>query len=91
MIGWDLNKTVPWYIMAQYAILVDNSPVLSDSMLANLRRRLLKHWDEIEHELKEYLTYEDVDNNTFSGEFPKSVRLATDQMRRGWIDREKSV
>jgi len=85
MIGSDLNKTVPWYIMARYAIQVENDPVVSDGMFEKIRRRLIEHWDEIEHELKPMLAYEDVLERTFTGEFPKSVAMATQQMRRDWI------
>jgi hypothetical protein len=84
MIGNDNNKCVPWYIMAIYASRVQESPVLSDIMFSKVRRRLLDNWDEIEHDLKEYLTREDVLDETFTGEYPSRVSTAIGQMREAF-------
>ena len=50
------NMLVPWYLMAAYAYYIDDDPILEDVMFDRLAKKLLKVWDTVEHQHKEFLT-----------------------------------
>lgn len=77
----NINMLVPWYIMAAYAYYVDDNPILEDSTFDRLAKRLLKHWDEIEHFHKEFLNKDMLEAGTYLGDYPSRVKGAVDDIR----------
>ena len=77
----SINMLVPWYIMAAYAYYVEDDPILEDSMYDTIGKRLLEHWDEIEHRHKDYLSKDMVSAGTYLGEYPLQIRGAVDSVR----------
>lgn len=83
------NMMVPYYIMASYAYYVDDDPIFSDSYYDELAKRILKHWDEINHYHKYILSKDALEAGSFLGDYPsiiegalKSLRQQTNKKRR---------
>lgn len=87
MLESDPNKIVPWYIMAMYAE-NEGDPILSAGQFDRIRRRLIDSWEEVEHELKDYITLDDVVDRKFRGEYPQSVILAKKQIRYAYFGKK---
>lgn len=77
----NINMTVPWYLMAAYAYYVEDSPILSDQLFDELCKTMLKHWDEIEHFHKEYITKDHLAAGTFLGKYPSRVEDALHSLK----------
>lgn len=75
------NMLVPWYLMAAYAYYVEDDPILSDSRFDQMAKRILEHWDEIDHLHKDKLTKDDLKAGTFLGEYPSRVKGAVESVR----------
>lgn len=76
------NMLVPWYLMSAYAYYVEDDPIISDSMYDNLAKKLLAHWDEVEHHHKHLISRDDLAAGTYLGEYPSRVRGAVQELRR---------
>ena len=85
------NMLVPWYLMASYAYYKQDNPILSDQVFDKLARKMLKHWDEIEHHHKELITKEDLRAGTYLGEYPKRVEGAVNHIREVCLGKQKRV
>ena len=72
----SINMYVPWYMMAAYAYYVEDDPILEDNVFDMLAKRMLEHWDEIEHPHKKYLSKDMLEAGTFIGEYPSRVKGA---------------
>lgn len=72
----SINMYVPWYMMAAYAYYVEDDPILEDNVFDMLAKRMLEHWDEIEHPHKKYLSKDMLKAGTFIGEYPSRVKGA---------------
>ncbi len=71
---------VPWYIMAAYAYYVEDDPILADSRFDALARRILEHWDEIEHRHKSYLNKDMLEAGKYIGDYTPQIRGALDSI-----------
>lgn len=80
----NINMMVPWYIMAAYAYYVDDDPIMQDNMFDRLAKRILEHWDEIDHYHKDLLTKDMLTAGTFLGEYPSRVKGAVDEIRHAY-------
>jgi NAD-dependent DNA ligase len=78
----SINMLVPWYLMSAYAYYVEDDPILSDAAYDNVVKKLLAHWDEVEHHHKHLLTKESLEAGTFLGEYPSIVRGAVHDLRK---------
>jgi hypothetical protein len=76
-----ISSTVPIYIMAQYAKNVEENPILSESYLKKLSKKMLDNWTEIVHNHKQLISEQDLLNAEFSGEYPKHIQSGVDQLR----------
>lgn len=72
----NLNMLVPWYLMAAYAYYVNDDPILNDHTFDWMAKKMLRHWDEIEHIHKHHITTDDLNGGTFLGEYPSRVKYA---------------
>jgi hypothetical protein len=77
----SMNMYVPWYIMAAYAYYVEDDPILEDSRFDTIAKRILDHWDEIEHRHKKYLTKDMLKAGTYIGEYPTQIKGALQSVR----------
>ena len=77
----SINMYVPWYLMAAYAYYVEDNPILEDSLFDMLAKRMLEHWDEIDHPHKQCLSKDMLEAGTFIGEYPKRVKGALKSVR----------
>lgn len=75
------NMLVPWYLMAAYAYYVEDDPILSDNRFDQMAKRILEHWDEIDHWHKDKLTKDDLKAGTFLGEYPSRIKGAVESVR----------
>jgi len=80
-IDGNLNMTIPWYLMAAYAYYEQDDPILSDGYFDNLSRKILTHWEEIEHIHKEFISKDDLAAGSFLGKYPSRVSGAVKQLR----------
>ena len=76
-----LNSSVPIYVVAQYAKNIENDPILSESYLKKLSKKMLDNWTKIVHNHKHLIGEEDLLKVEFSGEYPKHIQMGVDQMR----------
>jgi len=76
-----ISSTVPIYIMAQYAKNIEENPILSESYLKKLSKKMLDNWTEIVHNHKQLISEQDLLNAEFSGEYPKYIQSGVDQLR----------
>lgn len=77
----NINLTVPWYLMAAWAYYEDDDPILSDFYFDNLARKIMIHWDEIEHMHKDFISKDDLEAGTFLGKYPSRVKGAVKTLR----------
>lgn len=77
----SINMYVPWYIMAAYAYYVEDDPILEDRTFDIIAKRILEHWDEIDHRHKEYLTKDMLVAGTYIGEYPPQIKGALQSVR----------
>jgi hypothetical protein len=80
----SINMYVPWYLMAAYAYYVEDDPILEDSTFDKMAKRILDHWDEIDHPHKKYLNKDMLKAGTFSGDYPTRVKGALDSVRESY-------
>ena len=83
------NMLVPWYIMAAYAYYEKDDPILSDSMFDRLAKRLMEHWETIDHYHKEYLNIDMLKAGTYIGEYPSRVEGAVEQVKESYNGKSK--
>ena len=76
-----ISSTVPIYIMAQYAKNIEENPILSESYLKKLSKKMLDNWTEIVHNHKQLIREQDLLNAEFSGEYPSNTQTGVDQLR----------
>lgn len=76
-----ISSTVPIYIMAQYAKNIEENPILSESYLKKLSKKMLDNWTEIVHNHKQLISEQDLLNAEFSGEYPRHIQSGVDQLR----------
>lgn len=77
----NINMTVPWYLMAAYAYYEEDNPIITDETFDRMSKKMLKHWDEIEHMHKELITLDMLYAGTYIGEYPSRVKGALDEIR----------
>jgi len=75
------NMLVPWYIMAAYAYYVDDDPIVTDSVFDLMSKKLIKEWDNVEHEHKKLLNIDTLEAGTYLGEYPSRVKCAVSSIR----------
>jgi len=80
----SINMYVPWYIMAAYSYYVEDDPILEDNMFDTIAKRILYHWDEIEHRHKQYLTEDMLRAGTYLGEYPPQIKGAVTSVRESY-------
>lgn len=78
----SINMYVPWYLMAAYAYYEEDDPILSDRTFDLIAKKILEHWDEIEHRHKNVLTKDMLTAGTFIGEYPSMIKGATESVRK---------
>ena len=77
----SINMYVPWYIMAAYAYYVDDDPIMEDALFDKIAKRILEHWDEIEHRHKSYLNKDMLVAGTYLGDYPPQIEGALQSVR----------
>ena len=77
----NINLTVPWYLMAAWAYYEDDNPILSDGYFDNLSRKIMIHWDEIDHMHKDFISKDDLEAGSFLGKYPSRVEGAVKALR----------
>lgn len=77
----SINSCVPWFICSTWAILVDEDPIVTDSVYDNICKKLQNNWDEIEHPHKEYI---DVDKLTVN-DYPRGTGTMIKTLRKDII------
>ena len=78
----NYNLLVPWYLIASYAYYVEDKPILSDQQFDRLAKRLLEHWDEVEHRHKDYLNLDMISAGTYMGDYPPQTQGAVAELRK---------
>jgi hypothetical protein len=78
----NTNMLIPWYIMAAYAYYVDDNPIMEDTTFDRLTKKLLTHWDSVEHTHKEFLNKDMLEAGTFLGDYPSRTKGAVDAIRQ---------
>jgi len=77
------NLTVPWYIMAAYAYYVQDNPLLTDYAFDNLAKTMIKHWPEITHRHKYFITLDELRAGTLlRRDFPSIIPGAVEKVRQ---------
>jgi NAD-dependent DNA ligase len=77
----NINMLVPWYLMAAYAYYVEDDPILSDMLFDRMGKKLLTHYDEVEHMHKDLISKSDLDAGTFLGKYPSRIKGAVAALR----------
>lgn len=77
----NINLCVPWYLMACYAYYEEDDPILTDSCFDRLTRRMINHWEGIEHQHKDKITLDMLNASTYIGEYPSRVKGGLDAVR----------
>ena len=77
----NINLTVPWYLMAAWAYYEEDNPILSDGYFDNLSRKIMIHWDEINHMHKDFISKDDLEAGSFLGKYPSRVEGAVKTLR----------
>lgn len=77
----NLNMLVPWYLMAAFAYYVQDNPILPDHTFDHMAKKMLSHWEEIDHFHKDKITKDDLAAGTYLGEYPSRVKYAVESVR----------
>ena len=77
----NINMLVPWYLMAAYAYYVEDNPILSDMLFDRMGKKLLTHYDEVEHMHKDCITKDDLGAGTLLGKYPSRIKGAVAALR----------
>lgn len=77
----NINMTVPWFLMAAYSYYIEDDPILSDAQFDRLAKRMIEHWDKIEHRHKDLITLESLEAGTFFGAYPTITKDAVKRVR----------
>ena len=77
----NINLTIPWYLMAAWAYYEEDNPILSDGYFDNLSRKIMIHWDEINHMHKDFISKDDLEAGSFLGKYPSRVEGAVKTLR----------
>ena len=77
----SINMYIPWYIMAAYAYYVEDNPIVTDRLFDLMAKRILAHWDEIEHMHKHLLNKDMLEAGTYIGEYPQRIKGAVASVR----------
>ena len=80
----SINMYVPWYIMASYAYYVEDDPIMEDTLFDKMAKRILEHWDEIEHRHKSYLNKDMLVAGTYLGDYPPQIEGALQSVRESY-------
>jgi len=81
----SINMYIPWYLMAAYAYYKEDNPIISDRLFDLIAKRILEHWDEIDHRHKSYLTKDMLQAGTYLGEYPPMIKGALDSVRLSYV------
>jgi NAD-dependent DNA ligase len=84
----SINMTVPWYLMASYAYYEEDDPILEDRTFDILGKRILDHWEDIDHRHKDYLSKDMLKAGTFEGKYPSQIQGALKSVRETYTDKE---
>lgn len=76
----NINMTVPWFLMAAYSYYIEDDPILSDAQFDRLVKRMIEHWDNIEHHHKDLITLESLEAGTFFGAYPTITKDAVKEL-----------
>ena len=76
-----ISSSVPIFIMAQYSKCVQQDPLISESCLIKLSKKMLDNWSKIVHNHKHLITEEDLRNVEYSSDYPKRIDIGVQQMR----------
>ena len=76
-----IESSVPIYLIAQYAKCVEHDPLLSESYLKKLSKKMLDNWTEIVHNYKQLISEQDLLKAEFNGEYPKNTQMGIDHLR----------
>ena len=77
----SINMYVPWYLMAAYAYYEEDDPILSDRLFDLMAKRMLAHWDEIDHRHKNFINKDMLEGGTFVGKYPSQIKGAVKSVR----------
>jgi len=85
----NLNMLVPWYLMASYAYYVEDNPILTDQVFDRLGRKMLNHWEDIDHFHKDRLSKDMLEAGTYLGNYPSRVSGGLDSLRKIYTNTKK--
>lgn len=85
LVDTNMNLSVPWYLMASYAYYVMDDPIMTDGAYDRLARKMLEHWDSIEHEHKHYISVDMLKGGTYIGEYPSKVEGAVKTLKEACV------
>ena len=72
----SMNLLVPFYIMMSYRYYEKDDPIVSDDLFDATAKKLLEHWNDIQHFHKHYLNEDMLAAGTYSGSYPKLAKSA---------------
>lgn len=77
----NINKMIPYYLMASYAYYKQDNPIFSDAFFDEMAKTMYKRWDEIEHYHKELINKDDLLAGSYLGKYPSIVEGALTSLR----------
>lgn len=83
-IDFDKNRVILWFVISTYAKSEKNDELISDDMMRRLQKKLVDNWDDLCHNLKQYI-HMDHEGKYVVSEYPKRVDLYYKQMREIYV------
>jgi len=87
----NLQMMIPWYLMAAFAYYEQDDPILSDGLFDRLAKKMIQHWDELEHQHKEYISKDDLCAGTFLGKYPSRVEGGLQSLRDIYYGKKSNI
>jgi NAD-dependent DNA ligase len=85
------NQMLSWWLVHCFLYYVADQPVLRDSQFDKLTKKLLEHWDQVDHPHKELVTLDDLKAGTgFAIKYPKMVEGAAWNLLRMMAEKRET-
>ena len=87
----NIQMMVPWYLMAAFAYYEQDDPIISDDLFDKLAKKMIKHWDELNHPHKECITKDDLYAGSFLGKYPSRVEGGLKSLRSVYYGKKSNT
>lgn len=91
IIHWNVNMSIPWFLMAAYGYYEVDDNILSDAAYDALAKFIVKEWNHIEHRHKHLIDVESLKKTSsiFDVVYPGMVKGAYKELKKITVVKSK--